>query len=458
MTDKKLKKIKTGLLDRGLSITKVMVQSSASMAANSIKNILSDEETKRSSFHALLEAQSAKLAKELGKLKGSLMKVGQMLALYGEHFFPPEVVEALQSLNESSQPLEWESIYPILKKRLGEERLEQLIICADALAAASMGQVHLAQLKSTKELVCIKAQYPGVQDAIDSDVKTLRSLLSMFRLLPKQNQGFEAMFKEIKSMLRQEMDYTRELQATEHMYELLQGQSEYIVPKVYPELSGPKVIVTSYEKGVNIDSAELTAVSQDRRNRIGENFARLFLEELFVMHLVQTDPHFGNYKVRLCENEKDQIILLDFGALRRFSKAFVQKYRLLLTGALRNDAEMVIKGATGVGFLKEDDSDHLKQLFVDISSLAVEPWVHPDDPRANKSLLDEQGRYQWGESDLPSRITRKAADYALSFKFRPPPREVIFLDRKIGGVFIVLQKLNVCFKGFTMIEPYLLEQ
>ena len=455
MSDQKLKKIKSGFLNRSLSMTKVALQSGASIAANSFKNVLADKDTKKSSFKALLEVQAHRLAKELGQLKGSLMKVGQMLALYGEHFFPEEVVNALKSLNESSPPLKWEAVEPIINKRLKLDQRSALEIDTEALAAASMGQVHMAKVKETGEVVCVKVQYPGVVEAIDSDIKTLRSLLSMFKVLPSHNEGFELLFKEISTVLKQEMDYARELRCTDQMSEMLAGQQDYIIPKTYPQFSGPKIITTSYEQGVNIDSHEVARLSEKRRSHLGLAFARLFLNELFTYHHVQTDPHFGNYKIRLNESEPDQIVLLDFGAVRKFSKPFVDNYRTLLTGAMLNDREMCIRGAMEVGFLRDSDGPELLNCFMDLACLAVEPWLPLDDPRVNHELLDENNHYRWGESELPNRITKKATEYALTFKLRPPPREVVFLDRKIGGVFIILKTLDARFDAWSLIKPHL---
>ena len=436
-------------------MTKVALQSGASIAANSLKHALSDQDLKKSSFKALMEVQAKRLAKELGQLKGSLMKVGQMLALYGEHFFPEEVVDALKSLNEDSPPLEWEAVEKILNRRLNTEQLAALDIQVNALAAASMGQVHRAKIKATGEEICLKIQYPGVAKAIDSDVKTLRSLLAMFKLLPSHSKGLESMFKEIRGMLKQEMDYVRELRSTEFMSQALSNKKQYIVPKTYEQFSGPKILATSYCPGSNIDSPEVLALSNARRNSIGHDFAQLFLDELFVHNHVQTDPHFGNYKIKLDEGASDAIILLDFGALRKFPKTFISHYKNLLQGALQQDEELCIKGAKGVGFLKEDDNDELLECFTQLAFLAVEPWLPHDDPRMNQDLLDDNKHYIWSKSDLPNRITKKAAEYALTFKMRPPPREVVFLDRKIGGVFIVLKTLDARFDSWSMINEYL---
>src|SRR5690606_19398227 len=119
----------------------------------------------------LLQNQAALLSNELGELKGSLMKAGQMLSMYGEHFLPPEANALLKSLQQDSRPLLWEAIEPHLKKYLPEEKLAELEIEKDALACASLGQVHRARIKATGEMICLKIQYPQVDKAIDSDLK-----------------------------------------------------------------------------------------------------------------------------------------------------------------------------------------------------------------------------------------------------------------------------------------------
>lgn len=456
MADKgSLKKIKSGLFDRSLALTKVAVKSSASFAASSLKNAFSDKDIKNASMKILLESQARLLTKELGELKGSLMKVGQMLALYGEHFFPKEIVNTLKSLNQDSPPLEWEVIEPVIRRRLTSEQLELLEIEKEALAAASMGQVHRATIKATGETICLKIQYPGVAKAIDSDIKTLRSILGMFKMIPKQSEGFEQMMTELKAMLKQEVDYSRELKATAAMYELLVDQPEFIVPKVYPDFSGPKILATSFEPGFDMGSPEVASLSFERRNRLAQNYARHFLQELFVFKQVQTDPHFGNYKIRINENGEDQIVLLDFGAVRKFSQTFIQSYTQMVSGIFEDDREKTIAGAIKVGYLHEGDGIKLQDSFWEITQLALEPWLSADNPRANFDNLDRQGYYMWSQSDLPNRVSKKGAEYALTFKLRPPPREVVFLDRKIGGVFIVLKTLDARFDGEKLIGGFL---
>ncbi|MCX6131853.1 MAG: AarF/ABC1/UbiB kinase family protein, partial [Proteobacteria bacterium] len=416
---KPLKKLKSGLFDRTLSITRFALQSSAKLAVSSVKGMLTDIDTREQQQKLFLEVQAKLLSQELGKLKGSLMKMGQILALYGEHFLPEEVVNSLKTLNEQSTPIAWPEIEKLLRRRLGQELLAELEIDKNPLAAASLGQVHRAKIKASGELICLKIQYPGVDRAIDTDIKVLRSILSMFKFIPSQSEGYEQLFQEIKSMLHQELDYERELKFTEKARILLQDQSEFIIPRCYPRYSTKRILATSFEAGHSLDSSEVQQLSQERRTHLGMSFSRLFIQELFSFRMMQTDPHFGNYKIRLHDDGKDQLILLDWGAVRTFDSEFINKYQLMLDGALSLNREMMLEGGLAVGFLRADDSLNLQNSFIEITSRAVEPWLPPADPRVPAALVDAKGNYLWAESDLPSRITQMATRYALSFKMRP---------------------------------------
>jgi predicted unusual protein kinase regulating ubiquinone biosynthesis (AarF/ABC1/UbiB family) len=456
LSDKKnLKKIKSGLFDRSLSLTKLAIKSGAGIAVSGIKGILSDTDTKDLHFKILLESQAKLLAKELGNLKGSLMKVGQMLALYGEHFFPEEVVRSLKTLNEDSPTVHWPEIEKILRKRLSAELLDELEINPEPLAAASMGQVHRARIKATGEEICLKVQYPGVDQAIDTDIKALRSILGMLKIIPTQSEGYEQLFQEIRCMLKYELDYERELHFTEQARELLKDEKDFIIPKCHARYSTKRILATSYEPGFNLDSPEVQQLPQERRNHLGEAFSWLFIHELFHFRMMQTDPHFGNYKVRINESGHDQLVLLDWGAVRQFEPDFVDSYRRMLEGALTQNRSMMIEGGQAVGFLRPDDNEKLRDSFADICSVATEPWLPPSDSRVPAALVDGKGCYLWSRSDLPTRITQLATRYALSFKMRPPPREVLFLDRKIGGVFIILKILDARFPGHKLLAKWM---
>lgn len=441
---RKLVKIKESAFSRGLALARVSMSAGARAAGHAIGGVFASEADKPERFKALLMSQVELLARELGQLKGSLMKVGQMLSMYGEHFLPPEVNAVLKSLQSQSPPLDWSQIEKVLKRQLTPEQLALLEIDHEPLASASLGQVHLATIKADGRRMALKIQYPGVDQAIEGDLKALRSLLALSKLIPR-GPAFEELFKEVRQMLHQEVDYTRELELTHEFAQALAHDPRYIVPSVFAEFSSNRVMATSFEPGVAVDGPEVRALSQERRNEIARAMLELYFIELFQLGMMQTDPHFGNYRVRLSEDgAPDRLVLLDFGAVRKFPKSFLRPYYKMVSGAFRRDRALILEGAQAMGFTQEGDSPELLNHFAELCIMISEPFHSKD--------------YDWAGSDLPKRVTAQGARMAMSFKLRAPPREVVFLDRKMGGIFIILSVLRARFDAAASFEKYQTEQ
>ena len=211
MNDKKeIKKISTSVLGRGLSLLNLTVSSGAKYASYKMTDLFSQEKGKDERLQKFWLNQASSLVDELGKLKGSIMKAGQLLSVYGEHLFPSQVNDVLKSLQSNSRPVVWEEMERVIKLQLGPETFASLEIDPVPVAAASMGQVYKARILKSKQWIALKVQYPGVDKVIESDLKSLKSILSISHIMPS-HEGFDDVFKEIKMMLRHETDYGREL-------------------------------------------------------------------------------------------------------------------------------------------------------------------------------------------------------------------------------------------------------
>ena len=105
------------------------------------------------------------------------------MALYGEHFLPPEVTEALHTLEENTTALDWAVIRGVLYEHLGADKMAELDIQEEPIGTASLGQVHRATIKSTGENICLKVQYPGVAQAIDADLNAVAQILKLARVV-----------------------------------------------------------------------------------------------------------------------------------------------------------------------------------------------------------------------------------------------------------------------------------
>ncbi|HET7313611.1 AarF/ABC1/UbiB kinase family protein [Salinisphaera sp.] len=446
-------KLKTGSFDRNAAMARMGVMAGASFATHTMGNFFrnkSDREARNREFYV---KQAQFLADELGQLKGSVMKVGQMLSVYGQYFMPPEAIEVLRSLQDDSPPVAWEDLEPVVIERLGHKRLQELDIDPEPLAAASLGQVHRAWRKSDGRELCIKVQYPRLADAIDSDIRTLTNIVRLARLVPK-GMELNAVMEEVREMIYREVDYDRELRMTREFCERLADDDRYVVPEVFPEYSTETVLVTSFEAADHVQSERVKNLSQERRNRLSEAALELFFLEFFNWGIVQTDPHFGNYKIRIDEDGHDRFVLLDFGATREFAPRFLGAYYDTVAGAFERDRAKLVDGAIGINLLRRDSPQRVFDDFANVGMLIIEPFRA--EPPAELSTPD--GRYKWGESDLFRRVSRAVQDAAISRWFRIPPREIVFLHRRLGGVFVLLSVLGAELNAHDLLASYLYQK
>ncbi|MFK7827148.1 MAG: ABC1 kinase family protein [Oligoflexales bacterium] len=453
--DRELEKIAANPLSRGVSLFNLSLNSGARFASLKMKDIFASKEQRKERFQQFLGSQAIKIAEELGKLKGSAMKAGQMLSIYGEHFLPPEVNKVLKTLQSDSRPVVWSEMEKVLQRQLGADKLSELSIVKEPIAAASMGQVYLARMKKNKRELAIKVQYPGVDRAIDSDLKSLKSILSISNLVP-MGPSFDEVFKEVRMMLHHEADYSRELEMFQFYRDQLSGDERYVVPEVFPEFSSKRVLTMSYEQGASVDGQEVVNLDPIRRNRIAAATMDLMFKEIFEWRIVQTDPHFGNYKIRLSHNPQasDKTVLLDFGAVRKFPKKYIEPFAKLVKSSLLQDIEKNIEAGRALGFLRENDNDDVLTLFTKICFTAIEAFNEEFASPSLDGSAEGSNPYLWGQTDIIDRLTELAKNAVFTFKLRTPPREAIFLDRKMIGMYTIMTQLKLRMGPRKLLQKY----
>jgi predicted unusual protein kinase regulating ubiquinone biosynthesis (AarF/ABC1/UbiB family) len=256
-------------------------------------------------------------------------------------------------------------------------------------------------------------------------------------------------------MLEQETDYEIEAKLTEDYHARLVGDKRFVVPKVLREFSGPKILATTFERGIRADDPLIQSLPQERRNKLGLNFLDLYFKEIFEWGVVQTDPHNGNYRIRIDPQGHDQLVLLDFGATRAYRDEFMVPYRRMIKGALFDDRDAFMTEALHLGFVETNDPPELVTSFEQFCKEMVEPFIKFDDPRNNLGLIAADGTYDWKNTDLPQRISKKVIQILRNHAWRTPPEEIVFLDRKIGGVFIFLSVLRARIRGRDVLMKYI---
>ena len=433
--------LKTGALERNIALTKLGIGAGGKIVAHSIANLFRGEISRTEADRDFYRRQAEVLRDELGQLKGSVMKAGQMLSLYGQYFLPEEAVTVLSQLQDDTPAVHWRVVGPVLERALGRARLSELDVEQVPLAAASLGQAHRARRKRDGLELVVKIQYPGVADAIESDIRTLSRLITMTRLAPK-GLDLNPIFSELREMLHREVDYAAERSFTESFANKVKDDPRFVVPRVLTEYCSDQVLTTTYEHGHHVKDARVQGLSQERRSALGRAFVQLFVNELFRWHMVQTDPHFGNYRIRPQEDGNDRIVLLDFGATRVFGRGFVENYASIVRGGVERDREQIVRGAVGIGLMDSAFPKPVLDAFCEMCEMITEPFAGNEPGRVPPKLLNERGEYRWGESDLPMRAGQLAAKNAFSRYFRVPPREIVFLHRRLSGVFIMLATLR----------------
>jgi predicted unusual protein kinase regulating ubiquinone biosynthesis (AarF/ABC1/UbiB family) len=437
---KPLKKLRTGALSRSFTLARLGLGAGARAAGSALGGLLDSEVAASARKKAHWIGQAGRLVAELGELKGSLMKAGQMLSVYGEHFFPPEVNELLRTLQSDSPPVDFPEIRKVLVKSLGAEKLKLLAIEEEPCGAASLGQVHRARVKATGEVLALKVQYPGVERAIDGDVKALKRVLALMDFLPKI-PATDELFEEVRGMLKREVDYPLELKMLTYYGEKVAGDHRYVVPRPYPEFSGKRVLAMSFEAGSAIDGPEVAALSQARRNAIALSVLDLYFKELFSWRRVQTDPHFGNFRIRIGKTG-DQLVMYDFGAVRDLEASFIEPYREMLRGTFHHDRALFERAGEKLKVLGADDPQELKNIFYELCRMITEPFLPPQP-------------YDWSGTTLPQRLSKMGWEMIRKFPLRSPPPELVFLDRKMAGNFTLLAKLRAKIDGRALLESHL---
>ena len=447
--------LKTSGFDRRMSIAKTSLNIGRRWAGNSVSGMFLNKEARTARNQAFMEAQASYLASELGKLKGSVVKIGQMLAIYGEHILPPEITRALQTLNDDTATLTWPTIEQTLRQLLGE-KLNELDVDPVPIGTASLAQVHRATVLATGEQVVLKIQYPGVADAINSDLALFKRLLKVSNIVP-QTRALDAWFEEIRDLLHHEVDYEAEAATTERFYDRLSNDPRYIVPKINRNYSKKRLLCMSYEPGITVVSEALQLLPHERRSAIGQAAIEIMMQEIFVWGEMQTDPNFGNYLVRVSENtdDIDKLVLLDFGAIRQFDSNLLTIARGLLRAGYHHNHQAMTLAMTGYDFF-DSMSDKVRSDIASLFLLATEPF---SDPEKNDDIptdcLDEQNRYIWANSKLHSRLSTKATRAMQSFEFNLPPKEFMFISRKFIGAYTFLTVLDAHTNPSTLVKPYL---
>lgn len=415
------------------------------------------ESSEREAAREKIAAEHAQQwVKEVGELKGSVVKLGQILATYGDYCLPKSLALALHSLEAETEALEWSAIALAISDALDGNAAE-LDISHQALAAASLSQVHRASIKSSNCEICLKVLYPQIQNTLASDFKTLKSSL-IFIAKNKKKKEIAQRLDEMFSVLLEEIDLRMELEKINRWRSRLKDDRRYIVPDVYSQYSSATILAMSFEEGVSQNDVEIAALSQERRNQLAANMLELLLSEILLWGEMQTDPHAGNYRIRLANSADkiDAIVLLDFGSVRNIPEQLLLPLQQMLLAAYTDDSLLLCAAIQEAGFITPDTAIDVQAAFCDVLMGLMEPLNYRHRLAQGGDIpsyaLDEQGNYCWATARLPERMGKQALQSAFSKNFAFPGVDFMLIARKLAGVYAFIAALNAKFDGSIVMD------
>ena len=386
---------------------------------------------------AVLSRQNIQTAvNSLKHLRGAAMKFGQLVSLDESVVLTPELAAIFAELRNTGYAMPPKQLRQVLDQNWGVGWQKQFkSFDVRPIAAASIGQVHRAKLKTGEE-VAIKVQFPNMRRTIDGDVSTLITMVKTFGVAP-ENLDIDHYASLARDQLIAETDYLQEADNLRQFAQYLAGDARYRVPKVYDEFSTTDVLVMSLENGVALETTRDWPA--DVQNQIGKELVDLVLREVFEFRHVQTDPNLANY---LIDPGTHQLILLDFGACVRISQKSLNTYQTLLNAGVMLEPELI------------------KRVFLDHNLLP--PELDP----AEGAFVDQVLNIvtdELGTADIFSLAQSRVFDlldvndvklYTALLPHENLPVDLIFTQRKIIGLVLFLRSLGASLPILQMLKTY----
>ena len=399
---------------RNLELARLSTQTGASFAAHRAKRAFASAE-RRTELDAAFELKTAEqVAAALGNMKGALMKVGQM-ASYLDQGLPEPVREALAQLQSDAPPMAPELAAEVVEAELGAPPQE---IFAEwdpvPIAAASIGQVHRAITRDDRA-VAVKVQYPGIADAIRSDLANADLLFGGLELI-FQGMDSKPIVEEIKERVVEELDYHFEADNQSLFADYYRDHPFIHVPDVVRELSTGRVLTSDLATGERLET--VLTWSEEERGLAAEAIYRYVFRSLYRLHAFNGDPHPGNYLFR----PGGQVTFLDYGLVKRFTPAEVSMFeRMIVAMVLHND----------IGAYRE---------------LLAEEGLLRDHARFSDEQLSAYFRhfYEFVMVDEPRTLTPEWSSESVRRFFDPGgPYGEVAKAANLTRAFVIIQRINL---------------
>lgn len=357
----------------------------------------------------------------LGELRGAAMKLGQLASQYAD-VLPQPLAEQLKRLQNAAEPIPFSQVQQILAQQWTAGQAAAVPhIEPQALAAASIGQVHRAQLADGRAVV-VKLRYPGVGEAVDADLRQLRRVIGASKLLSVDAPAMDALMEEVRQRFRDETDYASELRYLQRLRQAAVVEG-IVYPEPMPLLCTDGVLVMSEEPGAPLEVARTWP--QAVRDRLATRLSYWLLQQMFEARLVHADPHPGNFAFR----ESGEVVVYDFGCVKALPPAVVDCVRDLLDAGAHQDWDGIHAVLNRLGGLADGvRREKVETLYRGIHEAVAEP------------LMRTEG-FDFADPDFIDRLRGEIRHHiGLSFCFKPVT-ELMFVLRALSGHYWLMRAL-----------------
>lgn len=294
----------------------------------------------------------------LSELKGSALKVAQMLAM-DKNLLPTAYQDKFSMSQYSAPPLSFPLVVKTFKTYFDKSPTALFdSFTKNAVNAASIGQVHRAEKNG--KTYAVKIQYPGVSDSVRSDLKLVKPFA--LRLFGLNERELDQYMDEVEGKLLEETDYKLEVKRSIKIGKACAHIPNLIFPEYYPEMSSDRVITMDWVDGMHIKEFLATEPSQATRNQIGQAMWDFYDHQIHNLREVHADPHPGNFLMR----SDGTLGIIDFGCVKEIPEAFYDAYFRLMSRDLVQDDEALMPILYGLNFIYEDDSQAELELYVNL--------------------------------------------------------------------------------------------
>jgi predicted unusual protein kinase regulating ubiquinone biosynthesis (AarF/ABC1/UbiB family) len=425
--------------NRFLKLAGMTASVAGGYARSRVKRLFQSEASSAEDRSREMQRIGERIVSTLGQLKGAAMKMGQMASLASD-ILPKELAGALQSLQKDAPPVDFSVIEAQIQSEF-DQPIERLFESFDPVpfAAASIGQVHRARVDG-RDVVC-KVQFPGVDGAIDSDMRHLKLALLASGLLRVDRRALDALFIEISARMHEELDYCNESDNVREFREFHRRHPFVIVPEVIGHRSAKRVLTLAHVLGDHVRDFDALGYTDEERARCGNHLWQAMQSQIFELGCFHADPNPSNFAFR----KDGTLIMYDFGCVKRLDAGIVDACRDLILQNLREDYAGVDRAVTAIGVRRASGPPVAPEFYKRWRDWLVVPLTASDPFDFGKARFAQ---------DAWKHIPQDALSHFSSFQ---PSSKLVFLHRMLVGHYLTLRAMRARLRLGPLVAPYLPE-